>query len=260
MANAHFYLPVLYFFHTRVTSGAARASWCLIYLVPLSLTLSVFSPDASWHAFVLLLSGCLAIYSVYELGYIENDTMTIRSEHKPTIRLSQTQMAYVDQHWYQIVVIRVLVASLLLAASYGAPGFNWFALALLCLIPTFTFYNRIRGRANALLHPLLVGIRFCAPLILLKPEPEILLFGFLLFPLLNSLERAAEARYQLPGLQAIWLTNQVSGRWSYYGILLAGLLVAWQLSGISLWLLLPVAYMLVYRVLTAYVRPEKVVR
>ena len=105
MSNAHFYLPVLYFFHTRVTSGAARASWCLIYLVPLSLTLSVFSPDASWHAFVLLLSGCLAIYSVYELGYIENDTMTIRSEHEPTIRLSQTQMAYVDQHWYQIVVL-----------------------------------------------------------------------------------------------------------------------------------------------------------
>ena len=159
----------------------------------------MFSPDASWHAFVLLLSGCLAIYSVYELGYIENDTMTIRSEHEPTIRLSQTQMAYVDQHWYQIVVIRVLVATLLLAASHGAPGFNWFALALLCLIPTFMFYNRIRGRANALLHPLLVGIRFCAPLILLMPKPEILLFGFLLFPVANSLNGRRSA---LPATRA----------------------------------------------------------
>jgi hypothetical protein len=56
-------------------------------------------------------------------------------------------------------------------------------------------------------------------LLLVVPRVETALYGFLLFPLINSLERAAEPRYHIMWLQNFRLTNQVSGRWAYFGVL-----------------------------------------
>ena len=45
-------------------------------------------------------------------------------------------------------------------ACAEAPGMMWFTLSLLTLMPVFILYNRTRSKWNALIHPLLVTIRF----------------------------------------------------------------------------------------------------
>ena len=257
MANWQFYLPPAYFFGTRVTSWSARLSWALIYIAPLFLTLFAFAPDVVWSGYLYLSIGMLAIYAVYEIGYIENDVHTVKQEEQPTLRLDSNQTTYVEGKWRSIVLVRALITLALLMACSSADGFLWFLLGLALLLPTFMTYNRFRGPMNAWIHPWLVGIRFCAPLVLVLPQLDVLLYGFLLFPLINSLERAAEPRYGFLGLQSLWLTNQVSGRWSYYGMLLLTLGV-WSWLNQQAWLmLLPVVYMFVYRVFTGLVRPVK---
>ncbi len=230
----------------------------LIYFVPLILALWAFSPEISIEQLLELAVAATVIYVFYELGYLENDVVTVRMEQDPTLRLSPEQGEYVMAHVPAILISRVLLGAGGLWLLKETPGFVWFLVALCFLILVFATYNRVRGKLNALLHPILVTIRYCGPLIVLVPEIDLLIYGFLLFPLINSLERAAEPRYEIAELQSLWFTNQVSGRWSYYAALSLGVAAYVHLTGESWALLVPVMYLFSYRVLTAVLRPHKV--
>jgi hypothetical protein len=219
MANAFFFLPFYYFFETRVTSVSTRVSRALIYLAPILLTATVVAPGLNWQLFLYLLAGAFAVFSIYEFGDIENDSLRVKSEQTPNFRLNEEQLAYAEKSWWWIVAVRVALSVVAVWVCAEAPGMMWFTLSLLTLMPVFILYNRTRSKWNALIHPLLVTIRFCSPLLLVLPRVETALYGFLLFPLINSLECAAERRYHTMWLQNFRLTNQVSGRWAYYGVL-----------------------------------------
>lgn len=260
MTSVLFYCPFGYFLSTRLETFAAKISWLLVYFVPLLLTVFSFSSALDLISVGYLAVGTISVYLLYEIGYIENDTLTVLQEPSPTIRLDDDVRRYVSEHWWKIVLFRSGILIICLWWIRSAPGFEWFVAMLAGLIPAFYLYNRIRSSVNAVIHPILVTIRFCGPVVLLIPYLNAFAFALLLFPLLNGLERAAESRYGIKWLQGLWLTNQVSGRWSYYGILLV-LVVAYSYSNASSWwVLLPVVYLFLFRLLTAFIRPEKVSR
>lgn len=259
MTNWYFFVPYGYFIHTRVTTAAARISWLLIYFVPLLLTVFAFKGELTWADCFYLLCAATAIYSVYELGYIDNDSTTVQQEVNPTIRLNESEIAYVFTYKWVISITRLSITLILLGLCFPAPGFSWLFLGLLLLLPTFAIYNRVRGPVNAFIHPILVSIRFCIPVLLLLPEQQVLWYLVLLFPVLNSLERASESRYGLTFLQNLALVNQTSGRWIYYLAIMLGLTVYLPLAKQSPALLLPMAYMFSYRLVTSWLRPHKAV-
>jgi hypothetical protein len=259
MNNWQFFMPYAYFLSTRVVTPAARLSWVLIYFVPLGLTHAVFTPAWSGEALNQLLLAATAVYALYELGYLENDTVTVQHEVSPTVRLSESQTAYVAENLSKIVTFRLGVGISLILFISAAAGITWFLVGMLLLGVTFAIYNRTRGKFNALLHPILVSLRFSLPVLVVLPELEVLLFLLLVFPLLNSLERAAEPRYGITWLQTLWLTNQASSRWLYYLLLMLLTVSYLPLADQSPALLIPVCYMFIYRLATAYIRPHKVV-
>lgn len=257
MDNWFFFVPYGYFVKTRVTTLAAQMSWVLIYFVPLFLTVFAFQGEIEILDVLYLLLGTTAIYALYEIGYIDNDTTTVQLEAEPTRRLDQNQTAYVQAQLFWIYGARIALAIVAFILCFAAPGFAWGLIGIFVLVPTFFFYNRTRSALNALLHPVLVSVRFCAPVLLLIPDLEVLLYLLLLFPLLNSLERAAEPRYGFVALQNFILSNQTSGRWLYYLIVMLLVSVYLPIRGESPALLIPMAYMFSYRLVTSYLRPHK---
>jgi hypothetical protein len=163
MANTFFFLPFYYFFETRVTSVSARVSRALIYLAPILLTATVVAPELNWHLFLYLLADVFAVFSIYEFGDIENDSLTVKSEQTLNFRLNEKQLAYAEKSWWWIVAVRVALSVVAVWFCAEAPGMMWFTLSLLTLMPVFIPYNRTRSKWNALIHPLVARIRFCSP-------------------------------------------------------------------------------------------------
>ena len=245
-----FYLPFAYFLSTRIVTAKARISWMMIYFVPLLLILLCFLPDVQPEHAVQLLLATTCTYVVYELGYIENDTVTIRHEQEPTLRLDDLQQEYIADYWLVILLVRLTIAAGLLSYLLASPGAALYVGSLLCLALIFPLYNRRRSSVNAALHPLLVTARYCGPLLLLMPDPMVFAFGLLMFPVVNGLERAAEPRYQLRFMQQLWFANGDSGRWGYY--LVASVVWLWVCFAAGLdWLtVVPLLYMFFYRMVS----------
>jgi hypothetical protein len=260
MARWMFYIPFAYFFGTRVVTNPARVSWCMIYFVPLLLCILSFSPNLDLNAVIQFFVATVCTYTIYELGYIENDTVTVRNEALPTLRLGALQLEYVSDYWLVILFVRLLTAGLLLSYLSSAEGFVLYWLSLIILAVMFPLYNRQRGPINAWLHPLLVTARFCGPLMLLLPELTVFLYGLLVFPMLNGFERAREPRYGFKRLEQIWFTNGQSGRWGYYLVVLAIWLLLCITQGLSLLTALPLFYMFLYRLSSPWILKRVVSR
>jgi len=225
----------------------------MIYFVPLILILLCFSPEPQANHVVQLLMATVCTYVIYELGYIENDTVTIRREVEPTLRLDDLEQEYIADYWLVIILVRLVVAVALFNYLSSSPGTLLYLGSLLCLALVFPLYNRRRSSVNAALHPVLVTARYCGPLLLLMPDLVVFIYALLMFPILNGLERGAEHRYQIRLLQGVSLANGNSGRWAYYLLVLLGWLGVCAFSDLGWLTAIPLLYMLLYRLIAPWI-------
>jgi phosphoserine phosphatase len=246
-----YYLPLAYFLATRLKTPVKLLSWIAILPVPLLMVGLLVSPLDPVTTGSIILLGITASYTVYELGYLQNDVVTVTREDNPTLRLSETERDFVRQHWLTILATRVLALAAFLTdiELLEPPGMSYYYFSLLLLVIVFPVYNSIRSWINVPLHFLLVCGRFMGPVLLVAPAVNPIFLGYLIliFPLLNVLERGAEPRYGITWLQDIRLTNQVSGRWIYYLVVSLVWLGVCQVTGLSLLSMSVLAYMLIYR-------------
>ncbi|MEM7364091.1 MAG: hypothetical protein AAF525_08695 [Pseudomonadota bacterium] len=251
--RAIYVLPLGYFLATRVPGTIASISWAAIYIVPL-LLIGTLAQLPLIDAIAIQLLAMVIIYTIYELGYLQNDALTTRTETSPTLRLTPDEMLMVGRWFPGIILARVIIAALLLALleTLNPPGLDALMFCIVILIPTFLTYNLTRGAINVPLHFILVSVRFSAPVLVLIPETDVMLvlYLILMFPLINTMERAAEPRYELAWLQRNPLANQTSGRWIYY----LGFSIVWTVICITLDLnvltLIPIVYLFAYRLLS----------
>lgn len=208
-----FYIPFVYFYKTRIKSLVALINWIFIYIVP---TLTLFFLMTEKYS---LLTVCLsyifiilAVYSIYEAGYIQNDTETTKFELNPTLRLSTGQLIYYEKYKNIIYLTRIVfaflfgVAALILMDSSREQIFLIMAtLAMIGVI--YCIYNRIRNLFTLVLLFVLVSLRYMIPLLLVyeKEWGFYLVLVILLYPVLNLfdwLHRPQFKEYSLPFDQA----------------------------------------------------------
>lgn len=207
----NFYIPFFYFIKTRLKRKVKIASWLFIYHVPILLFSYLYNDYVGFN----ILCVIVVIYCLYEIGYIYNDTETIKNEINPTLRLCSNELDYYEKHKYRIYLVRILIAlSLCLwyAICYGK--YDIFLTWL--ILPVFLYYNLIRSRFNLILHFILVTLRFSLPFYILSSSIMFFIASLLLFPLLNLIERCAENRFNLCFFQGFLLSNKTSGRYIYY--------------------------------------------
>lgn len=248
-----FLMPVAYFMATRMADGNAVISWCMIYPVPILLSAYLYgdvSTPASWFAVVLAM---IAIYAVYELGYMDNDTRTVKMEWEPTERLSTRDKAVYEKWRKAIIALRlVFVAGVVVGISQLIPvnvaGETLFVLGLLIIPLAFSLYNGSRGRINLPLHFLLVVCRFTLPgmVVVSTGLPQYWVVMLLVFPVINLLERGGEARYRLGFLEPVNRCRNQARIGYYLGCGLVAAL-AWTAQIVRIEVVWMFAYFLVYR-------------
>jgi len=65
--------------------------------------------DFTVSAIVVSLLFTALIYTVYEIGYIANDTETIKHETNPAMRLTANELAYYERHKHLIYGFRLML-------------------------------------------------------------------------------------------------------------------------------------------------------
>lgn len=208
-----FYIPFLYFIKTQLRHSYQRMSYIFIYFFPIFYF--VFLLGGSWFE---ALGTILLIYSVYELGYMFNDTISEEYEINKTSRLTLEESNYFVRNKWHIVFFRFLCAFIICLFMIGKSQ----AFILVPFILTvFYFYNTGNVRFRLLLHFLLVIIRYVSPFIFsVGFQLPYVLYLVLIFPLHNSIERLREDKFGFPSyIKNFFLFNTTSGRFAYYFLL-----------------------------------------
>ena len=218
-----FYVPFLYTIKSRLTNYKKIISWIIIYIVPVTFSYLFLSNTVlNVYNTSLAFVGIILVYQLYEIGYIYNDTETIKNETDPTLRLSKESLCYYEKSKIKIYTVRIIFALFLSGLIYKLTNNFLFIASAWSLILIYAFYNNIRNRWNLILHFFLVCIRYCSiPLLFTSVIPATtIMFLILIFPLINTLERSREPRFNLLFFQSLIINNAGIGRYIYYALLI----------------------------------------
>ncbi len=259
MKHLFFFLPFQYFYTTRIKSLPAFINWISIYIVPtFTLFWFMLSNTPPAELYLGYMAIVLAIYGIYEAGYIQNDTETIKFESDPTLRLSKEQLEYYEEYKSIIYSVRLFfslllggAASVLIGSSTEQTWLTFISLGMIGAI--FYTYNHIRSSFTLILLWILVSFRYATPLMLAYTQEEkfYLFLIILLYPVLNLLDWTYKPRfkkYTLPFGQAVV-------RIGYYALLsgiFGYLFYATSAEQYRIALLLSI-YFLLYRVFFSYI-------
>lgn len=260
--NKCFYIPFLYNYYTRLKSIDKLVSWIIIYILPV-LYFSIYlqlniGGVAGIYNFIPALLYIVLIYTLYEIGYIENDTETIKKENNPTIRLNKHLMSYYEKNKYTIYTVRIIFGLILSGLIYILSNDRNSIIALILawvLLLTFYIYNQIRNMANLYLQILLVTLRYssCQFLFFDNFNWIVFLLSIFAFPLLSFIERASDVHvnrfYQKWARLCVLNMGLFRFRVFYYGIANILLIPLYFLSFITLkeWVIF--IYYLIYRII-----------
>lgn len=191
--NASFFIPLLYTYTTRLQTVPKAISLFIIYFIPVCVLLYFLHPEISqFHFWMLAMLAIVGVYTVYEIGYIQNDTETIKLEKKPTMRLSSQQLDFYAAHRIAIYAVRCFELSIVLLFIYciiGMTGTKYYTIGILAILLLYQFYNRGRGHVNMFLYLILVSLRYLVPLLLFpsKITWPLILCGLMIFPIPKTL-------------------------------------------------------------------------
>jgi len=257
--KAKFFVPFLYFIRTRIASPAKLFSWGIIYIIPTAyIAYHFYNETISFGIFLFsFVLQAVAIYNFYEIGYIENDTETIKNEQNPTLRLKQQDFVFYEKYKWIIYGSRVITGILVFAVLHMAKpdfaGYWQFVIAVAMLLPIYLIYNRVRNKFTLLLHFILVTIRFASyPLlyvILNETAVKQILPVLFVFPVINVMERAALKRFNIRQLSFILATSTSIDKFRmiYYCLFTAIFLAIYAGTAQFGWLTILFAYFALYR-------------
>lgn len=260
ISNVVFYIPFSYYYVVRLGTIPKWLSWAVIYLFP-TCYYSALTYQGDWCAFAVnYLLILLATFSLYELGYILNDTMGICREKHPTVRLYEENFLHFARNRWWIILVRILyaimaIALLVVHVNYQMPSINHqhvlvTSLSIAAILPIFVLYNRWRNRYNVWLYPILVFSRYIPFMLLYSIDWRAILSLFVSFPLINMIERFSMPRYRFPIARTIIPTEQSKNlfRVGYYtimAIIACALIVA---ASMDYRYIIPIAILWLYRI------------
>lgn len=249
---------------SRSVTGVLK--WLCEYIIP-TLFCFVFSDlrlNCGIEFYVLIL---LLVYNLYEIGYIQNDTETVKNELKPTLRLNVDERNYYESHIFPIYGLRlfvsILISILILFLSDYSKGSFVVVSGSWTILITYLFYNSVRGKISFLLHFFLLFLRYSAFLFIFFPHIpcDIFLLSVLIFPLPTMMEIIRKGKFDVQfNFSKIYLKNydnRYSFRVKYYFILTI-LTIVFSITGYSssTLILLPL-YFLGYRIVFILLNKSK---
>ncbi len=154
------FFPFLYFIQTRVVLSL-NFFFQYIFEIVTSLVIFLFLLKPLYtEAIILFLFHYLAFISIYEIGYIINDTIAIKFEKKPKKRLNIKKSSLFVLLFITVRIITFIFISFYL--NYENNFLWWFFYIFLILI--FTLHNFLRDiNYRIATFQILAFLRFVAP-------------------------------------------------------------------------------------------------
>ena len=220
--------PFTYGFATRAQTAANKLSFAAIFLLPILFicALSGMTADSFILRFAL---GMISLYSIYEIGYLQNDVYTTKHEKNPTYRLDKCKRIEIERHAPLFILVRIMIFLLCYALILiqSREHTTEFLFAFIMLISIFMVHNLIRSRLNILTYLVLVSLKYATlPVLFLPAEALPVAFGslFFAFALPRSIEHAAKPKYEVTLLREL---HADTFRVVYYGILSTFFVCLW---------------------------------
>ena len=251
-----FYIPILYSFETRFNNKVKMVGWFFTYLFPVSLMFFILNENFNIKIFLILIISIVLIYTVYEVGYIENDAETIKLEKNPTLRLSLKSLEFYEINKRSIYLTRLMITFILLTGVFylNAYNINYFILILFFLLILFKVYNISRSRLNLFIQFFLSSIRYLAIALLTLESIKYteFLILFLIFPAINFIEWMTKERFNIKPM--INLKNKIDLiRVLYYFLCITiGLAFFQENKYFNVYIIL-ISYFFLYRIFTYYI-------
>ena len=248
--KAAFYIPFGYLYCVRLRSTAKLLSWLLLYILPTAFYAAVGYPGTPVSYIIRYTLVLLATFTLYELGYIFNDTLAIQHEEAPSLRLTEKETNYFFSHQWRILVTRVLIASVCLFALSFHTAILPITLSIGAMCILFAIYNRWRNKYNVFLYIWLVFSRYIPFMMLCGHEKIDYLLLFLSYPLLIGIERFSMPAYRWPFLRTLIPDEPSKARFraAYYVLVLVILLPVFYITQTPFYLLIPIAVLALYRI------------
>jgi hypothetical protein len=157
MYRLKFYIPFMYAYETRMEHRCiGLMNWFSQYIIPILLFIYLHGGHVTSTIFLLF----LLVYTIYEIGYIQNDTETTKKEKSPTMRLNEIESAYYERHRWIIYTERILLGLALSSVLILYHKETTSVCLSWSLLPLYLIYNVIRGCYTFVLHFLLMYIRY----------------------------------------------------------------------------------------------------
>lgn len=255
-----FYWPFLYTNKAKLFKSGRLISYLGIFTIPpIYFALILQAPTITLQNLFSCLLGIILIQNLYEVGYIQNDTETIKKEKNPTMRLEQADLDYYSSNRFGIYVTRaiidVILVGLLVYVNHGSMSVWVFLGVAHTITPIFLLYNAMRNKWNILLHFFLATLKFSSLQFLFFDSLQVNVFILSIFgyPIINLIDRAATPRF-LKRFSVYYIPRTAILRAVYYWFLLVFCLVGWYFDVVKPEALVIVVYFVVYRSLIVLTR------
>lgn len=158
--------------------------------------------DISFQNLILFSLLLMGFYSLYEIGYIYNDTETTKREIEPTLRLAHEDSTYYENNKIAIYTLRLiffLMIALFCISSNKSKRIDLYFVACIVELIVFLIYNNVRGRWSIPVFFLLETGKYL-PFSVCHPQHmdwRLMIVIMAIYAIPNTIERLSFPRYKL---------------------------------------------------------------
>ncbi|WP_019551920.1 hypothetical protein [Propionispira raffinosivorans] len=212
-----FYLPFVYGIFSRCQGLFYKITFFVITIFPI-LYFVILSNDEYVKNLMIFSIAFLAIYSVYEIGYLFNDIYTVNFENNPTFRLENKYFEIVKQQFPLLIAVRIFytVLCLFILSLFEVYNLELFYFLIVLLNLSYAIHNTYRNKINIITMFFIVGLKYVAIPVLFYPLGDYFTVSFILIliiPFLRSIEYASKKKFDIDFLKKL---NVDTFRISYY--------------------------------------------
>lgn len=144
-------IPFYYTYHSR-SRGIHFLSYFVMVVLPQFLLCVFYRRETNIFRFLIdFLIAFSGMLSIYENGYIVNDSICIKNDPHPSNRISQQECEYLEKHIFPIFALKTLVSIicvLYFCFFLGAERSFFYILSLIILFFIYIVHNSVRSFVN----------------------------------------------------------------------------------------------------------------
>lgn len=193
-------IPFYYTVYTRLKDTMNRVSYITTFFIPVLFVIYYFDRNSAPMAVIL---SFVALFSIYEIGYLKNDIVTTKFEKNPTLRLDKESYSILDENLKRVVLLKYIIALVSLVAIW-LMGYQVLILGafLLLIDVTYRIHNKVRGRTALITFMVLSVLRYSAvPVLFVSELFSVLMIFTVTIGILRFIEKGSRKKFHLKWLQ-----------------------------------------------------------